>query len=59
MVLLNPSLKGVKAEKLNFCKAQVVSSMRRGWPSGLDVSHVINPLNPINTIMPPDFYRGD
>ena len=44
MVFCNPSRKSVFAWKPNSCLALVVSSIRRGWPSGLVASQVIFPL---------------
>ena len=46
MVLCKPSLKPVFAWNPNSSRARVVSSMRRGWPSGFVASHTTFPLNP-------------
>jgi len=48
MVLLRPSSNFVLALKPNSFSAFVTSNIRRGWPSGLVLSHNIFPLKAVN-----------
>src|SRR5947207_2830313 len=45
-VRASPSAKVVRARKPNSFSAREVSRERRGWPSGLDASHVMRPRYP-------------
>ena len=47
MVFFNPTSNVVEAENPNSEVAFAVSSMRRGCPSGFDLSQIIFPLKPL------------
>jgi hypothetical protein len=51
MVFFNPSRKEVWALNPNSGKALFVSSILRGWPSGLVRSQMIRPLKPVNSMI--------
>ena len=46
---LEPSRSGVRASKPNSSRARDASSLRRGWPFGIEVSQVISPLKPVSS----------